>query len=107
MLDFPKLFVFRDGITCLHSYNPKFCSNAIFREQTPWIALNTSFKWVPWKVAMKYDLTLLQSKILSLFQKVFFYQNTDIIQQNNQNLFATTLQRHKYTSTYETYGTAP
>ena len=59
MLGFPKTFVFREGITCLHGYNPKFCTKAIFRDHTLWIALNTSFKWVSSKVAMKYDLPLL------------------------------------------------
>lgn len=65
MLGFPKLFVFRDGITCLHSGNPTFCA----REQTPWVVLNTLFKWVPWKVAMKYNSTVVMKDI---FQKVFF-----------------------------------
>ena len=34
MLGFPKTFVFREGITCLHGYNPKFCTKAIFRDHT-------------------------------------------------------------------------
>lgn len=45
-------------------------------------------------------------KDIIFISESFFLPKHGYNKQNNQNLFATTLQRHKYTSTYETYGTA-